>query len=134
MARGGDFQAMPIELPMRPNFNVIREDYPNPLGRIFEGNRAFVAERVGRLAPDGRWTVLTEDREWAGIVESFARERGMTVTTHQIPTFHEATPRSTYIETDPLMPDFAPERFVLTVRAPPGRPAALIGHHRRRGR
>jgi len=66
-ARGGNFVQSRIEdLPANPSYTMIREDYPFPLGRAFSPTEEFAAARITRLAPGGRWVVVTEDLEFAG--------------------------------------------------------------------
>jgi hypothetical protein len=95
--RGGNFVAGPLEsLPRLPNIDLIREDYPFPLGRVLSPNAAFAAERLQRLAPGGRWVVVTEDPDFASTLRLAAEQQGARATTYEIPAAHEAAPQSSY--------------------------------------
>jgi RHS repeat-associated protein len=94
---GGNFvQGRVEQLPASARFNLIREDYPFPLGRLFTPSLQFVEARVGRLKPGGTWMVVTESSKFVQALEAAGRYLGASVTVHQIPQAHEATPQSTY--------------------------------------
>jgi hypothetical protein len=97
---GGNFVEAGIEsLPRDRTLDLIREDYPFPLGRIFGPIEEFAGERLSRLAPGGRWVVTTEAPEFAQTLEFVGRNRpGITVTVREVPTFHEGTPASEWPE------------------------------------
>jgi len=96
-AAGGDFRRMPVEaLPRRASFNIIREDFPVPLGKMFTPTADFVTERLSRLASDGNWIVVTESREFAETLESVARLQGARVTRREFAVMHEAAPVSSH--------------------------------------
>lgn len=114
MARGGNFTAERIqELPREPSFNVIREDFPFPQGRYMGSAESFAAERVARLAPGGKWYVLTEKPEFVNALRAVASEMRVDLTVRQytrFPEFHEATPTSPWPR--------EPTRFVLVFEKP----------------
>jgi RHS repeat-associated protein len=94
---GGNFvQGRVEELPPSARFNLIREDYPFPLGRAFTPSQQFVEARLGRLTPGGTWVVVTESSEFVQALEAAGTYSGARVTVNQIPQAHEATPQSTY--------------------------------------
>lgn len=93
-------------LPPAPAYNVIREDFPFPLGRMFQPTRAFAEERIRRLLPGGRWVVATESDEFATTLQAAAGPE-VAVSRTTAPLEHEATP------TSPWLPETSRERFVL---------------------
>jgi hypothetical protein len=105
---GGNLVTGTVEsLPANAAFNVIREDFPFPLGRVFQPTREFAMARISRLLPGGRWVVVTESREFATTLE--AAVAGLDVDTIRTapPLAHEATPSS------PWLPEESRERFML---------------------
>jgi hypothetical protein len=94
---GGNFvQGRVEDLPAGARFNLIREDYPFPLGRAFTPSQQFVEARLGRLKPGGSWVVVTESSEFVQTLEAVGAYAKARVTVNQIPQAHEATPQSTY--------------------------------------
>jgi len=94
---GGNFVQGRIEsLPRSPTFNIIREDFPFPLGRVYSPTAEFVSERLARLAPGGRWVIVTESEEFAATIRAAAESQGATVTTRGFAAAHEAAPSSVY--------------------------------------
>lgn len=105
---GGNLVTGGIEsLPRDAGYNVIREDFPFPLGRVFQPTRAFAQERISRLLPGGRWVVATESEEFATTLEAAVTDLDTTVTRTTAPLAHERTP------TSPWLPETARQRFVL---------------------
>ncbi len=105
---GGNLVTGGIEsLPRDAGYNVIREDFPFPLGRVFQPTRAFAQERINRLLPGGRWVVATESEEFATTLEAAVTDLDITVTRTTAPLAHERTPSS------PWLPETARQRFVL---------------------
>ena len=97
MRSGGHFvQARIEDLPRQPGFNLIREDFPFPTGPVFTPAASFILARVARLAPGGRWVVMTESAEFAEAVEGVARLQGVTVRGTCVAPYHEAVPASVY--------------------------------------
>jgi hypothetical protein len=95
--RGGKFVAGPIEsLPRAPTLNLIREDFPVPLARMPQPVADFATARIERLAPGGRWIVVTEAPEFATTLRYVADQQGMEVTRYELPAAHEAAPQSAY--------------------------------------
>src|SRR5208282_5521001 len=94
-------------LPPASRFNSIREDFPFPLGRVFEPTRAFAEARIARLAPGGRWFVTTESAEFATTLEAVVATLDVDVVRATPPLAHEATP------TSPWLPEESRERFML---------------------
>jgi hypothetical protein len=94
---GGNFVEGRIEsLPRDRTYHLIREDFPYPLGRAYPPTAQFVVERLDRLAPGGRWVVVTESAEFAATVRAAAEMKGARVTTRPIPAHHEGAPQSSY--------------------------------------
>lgn len=94
---GGNFvQARVEELPKGARYNLIREDYPFPLGRLFTPSQQFVEARLERLKPGGTWVVVTESSEFVHALEAAGAYSGARVSVNQIPQAHEATPQSRY--------------------------------------
>ena len=111
-ARGGNFVQAPIEsLPAEPAYTMIREDYPFPLGRVLAPAEQFAATRLARLAPGGRWVLVTESSEFATTLEAAASRQGARVTVRQVPGAHEGTPVSGWPRD--------PQRFVLIIEKSP---------------
>ncbi len=73
-ARGGSFLRTSIEsLPSTwTDFDLICENYPYPRARRFEPARAYVVSRLTRLAPGGRWIVITEHPRFAAALRAAA--------------------------------------------------------------
>lgn len=88
-AQGGRFLQQRVEdLPADEMFDMIREDYP--VGPLLEPN-----ERLGRLAPGGRWHVVTEAEEIAETLVSLGPRRGIQrPTLTEFAPFHEGAPMS----------------------------------------
>lgn len=135
-ARGGNFVEAPIEsLPAEPAYTMIREDYPFPLGRVLAPTEQFAATRLARLAPGGRWVLVTESSEFATTLEAAASRQGARVTVRQVPAAHEGAPVSAWprdpqrfvliIEKSPatFTPDFLPPANQLSV---PGEPSVIV--------
>lgn len=96
-ARGGSFvQGVVEDLPLQPGYTMIREDYPFPLGRAFQPTDEFARARLDRLAPGGRWVVVTEQAEFATTLEAVATRGSARVTVREIPLLHEGTPVSAW--------------------------------------
>jgi hypothetical protein len=96
-ARGGNFVEGAIEdLPAGRGFDMIREDFPFPLGRAFQPTRAFVEARLSRLSPGGRWVLVTEDADFVTTLEAASSRPGIQSTVREFPAFHEAAPSSAY--------------------------------------
>ncbi len=55
------------------------------MGRAFQLTAEFVNERLVRLAPGGRWTVVTESSEFATTLEAAAQGKGVTFTVKEFP-------------------------------------------------
>jgi hypothetical protein len=107
-ARGGNFVAGEIEtLPRTPTFDLIREDFPNPQP-FFPATRAMASERLSRLAPGGRWIVVTEapEEEFVSSLRAVAVQERAALTVRQFPAFHEGAPWSGYAS-------YTTRRFVL---------------------
>jgi hypothetical protein len=98
IAQGGNFLKTKIELlPKDATFNLIREDYPYPLGQMFQPTTEFAEARLSRLAPGGRWVVVTESSEFAETLEGAVFGKGVSVTKYEIPLpYHEGMPQSTW--------------------------------------
>lgn len=115
MARGGRFRAERVEkLPREPSFDLIREDFPFPQGRALGPTESFAAERIARLAPGGRWVLLTESGEFAHTLRAAASRLNVRVNVRQysrFPEFHEATPASSWPRD--------PTRFLVVFEKPP---------------
>jgi hypothetical protein len=94
--RGGNFVRGRVEdLPEGQQYTMIREDFPFPLGRAFQPTAEFATARLDRLAPGGRWVVVTESSEFSATLEATVIGRpDLKVTNTEIPLFHEGTPRS----------------------------------------
>lgn len=94
--RGGNFVRGRVEdLPEGQQYTTIREDFPFPLGRAFQPTSEFATARLDRLAPGGRWVVVTESSEFSTTLQSTVIGRpDIRVTTREIPLFHEGTPQS----------------------------------------
>jgi len=108
-AAGGNFVQGKIEaLPPGQTFNIIREDFPFPLGRAFTPTVEFAGQRMSRLAPGGHWMVVTESTEFAHTLRGVATRPGFSVAMTEVPLYHEATPQSPYAQ--------EPKRFILDVR------------------
>ncbi|MDQ7802667.1 hypothetical protein Q5425_02915 [Amycolatopsis sp. A133] len=114
-ARGGTVVRGTVEsLPQRPAYTMIREDFPFPLGRMFEPTVEFATARISRLAPGGRWVVTTESVEFAETLQGVAAaQRGTSVTVREVPAHHEGAPVSQWPR------DVT--RFILVVEKAPGR-------------
>jgi hypothetical protein len=105
---GGNLVTGTVEsLAADAQFNTIREDFPFPLGRVFQPTRAFAEARISRLAPGGRWFVATESRDFAATLEAVVADLGVDVVRTTPPLGHEATP------TSPWLPETARERILL---------------------
>jgi len=98
---GGRLITSTVEgLPPDATFNTIREDFPFPLGRIFQPTRDFALARISRLAPGGRWVVATESSEFAATLDGVVASLGLRVTRTVAPfppLAHEATPTSPWL-------------------------------------
>jgi hypothetical protein len=118
-AAGGTFVEAGIEtLPQRPGYNVVSEDFPVPIRRMFPQARDMATERISRLEPGGRWVVTTESSEFVQMLEIVGRMQGTNVTSHEVPPHHEATPNSPHVVEQ--------TRFIVVVErpnAPAGPPA-----------
>lgn len=105
---GGNLITGTVEsLPPQSAFNVIREDFPFPLGRVFQPTRDFAMARISRLAPGGRWVVVTESAEFASTLEGVVAGLDVDVIRTTAPPAHEATP------TSPWLPEETQERYML---------------------
>jgi len=95
---GGNFVHGRVEdLPREPSFNLIREDFPYPLGNATPPTLKFARERLLRLRPGGRWVVVTEKvDEWAPVLEFAAEEMKAKVFSRHFPEHHEAAPQSAH--------------------------------------
>jgi len=98
---GGAFvQGRVEDLPPTAQFDLIREDYPFPLGRAFPVSAQFVQARLARLKPGGSWVVTTEgvgdSPEFVRTLQAAGIQAGARVTTYKIPAAHEATPSSSW--------------------------------------
>jgi hypothetical protein len=110
-ASGGNFVQAGIEtLPQQPGYNVVSEDFPVPVRRFFPQAQAQATERISRLEPGGRWVVTTESAEYVQMLEVVGRMQGASVTAHEIPRHHEATPDSPHVVES--------TRFIVTVERP----------------
>ena len=106
----GDFNEGRIEdLPREPVFDSIREDFPYPTGARIDTMDAS-NERLDRLTPGGRWTVVSEEDNTIETIQRTARARGFDTNLYQAPLRHELTPQSHFAE--------RPERFILVVTHP----------------
>jgi hypothetical protein len=95
VAKGGNFVQGKVEaLPQRPEFDIIREDYPYPTGNYVD--TAATNARVSRLKPGGSWVVVTEKVDYADALEAAGQMQGATVTRTELPPFHEGVPVSAH--------------------------------------
>lgn len=109
---GGNFvQGRVEDLPSSPRYQIIREDFPYPLGRAFQPTAEFASARLARLGPGGRWVVVTESPEFATTLRAAAESQGATVTTRGFPALHETAPGSAYPRET--------SRFALIIEKPP---------------
>jgi hypothetical protein len=69
---GGRFIRARIEdLPREScRFDLICENYPYPSGRYYVPPRAFALRRLSRLAPGGRWILVTESPRYASLLKA----------------------------------------------------------------
>jgi hypothetical protein len=110
-AQGGNFVQAGIEtLPPGPGYNVVSEDFPVPIRRVYPQAQAMAAERISRLQPGGHWVVTTESAEFVQMLQLVGAEQGARVTAHEVPRYHEATPDSPHVVEE--------TRFVVTVDRP----------------
>lgn len=110
-AEGGNFVQAGIEtLPQQPLYNVVSEDFPVPIRRMFPQAQAFASERITRLEPGGRWVVATESAEFVQMLQLVGGMQGVRVTSHEVPRYHEATPDSPHV--------VEPTRYIVTVERP----------------
>jgi hypothetical protein len=84
---GGRFIRARIEdlPPESCRFDLICENYPYPSGRYYVPPRAFALRRLSRLAPGGRWILVTESPRYASLLKAAgdyddAVQRNFTVT------------------------------------------------------
>ena len=91
---GRFFRGRIEELPAAQRFDLIREDFPVPLGRALPPTAEFARARIGRLVPGGRWVVVTEDPEFARTLRVAGEQHGATVRYYEVPGAHEAVPLS----------------------------------------
>jgi hypothetical protein len=122
-AQGGNFVEAGIEtLPQRPGYNVVSEDFPVPIRRMFPQARDMATERISRLEPGGRWVVTTESAEFVQMLQVVGSMQGTNVTSHEVPRYHEATPDSPQHIVEPT-------RFIVIVERPnaPAAPPAPGG-------
>ena len=96
--RGGNFVRGRVEdLPEGQQYTMIREDFPFPLGRAFQPTSEFATARLDRLAPGGRWVVVTESSEFSTTLQATTiGHPDIKVTSIEIPVFHEGTPQSAW--------------------------------------
>jgi hypothetical protein len=94
---GGQFVPGQIEsLPRATAYGLIREDFPFPLGPMFQPTAAFAAERIDRLLPGGRWVVATESEEFATTLCAVAELQGVVAHSYEIAAAHEGAPQSSH--------------------------------------
>jgi hypothetical protein len=69
---GGRFIRARIEdlPPESCRFDLICENYPYPSGRYYVPPRAFALARLSRLAPCGRWILVTESPRYASLLKA----------------------------------------------------------------
>jgi len=69
---GGRFIRARIEdlPPGSCRFDLICENYPYPSGRYYVPPRAFALARLSRLAPCGRWILVTESPRYASLLKA----------------------------------------------------------------
>jgi hypothetical protein len=85
-AGGRFFRARIEDLPPEScRFDLICENYPYPSGRYYVPPRAFALRRLSRLAPGGRWILVTESPRYASLLNAVgdyddAVQRNFTVT------------------------------------------------------
>lgn len=95
VAKGGDFVQNKVEsLPQKPEFDIIREDYPYPTGNYVD--TASANARISRLKPGGSWVVVTEKADFASSLEAAGQMQGAAVTRSELPPFHEGVPASAH--------------------------------------
>ena len=69
-AGGRFFRARIEDLPPEScRFDLICENYPYPSGRYYVPPRAFALRRLSRLAPGGRWILVTESPRYASLLK-----------------------------------------------------------------
>lgn len=94
---GGSFVEKRVEdLPVTATWDLIREDFPIPLDKMWYPSKDFADARLSRLAPGGRWIVVTEKAEFADTLEAVATRPGFEVTRKEIPMAHEGAPQSAH--------------------------------------
>lgn len=104
---GGNFFKGKVEdLPAGKHFDLIREDFPYPTGRVIQPAKELVESRMNRLNEGGTWVVVTEKSDFVKTLEVAAIDAGVNVSVNQIPAHHEATPQSIHPRD--------PNRYVLT--------------------
>lgn len=95
--QGGNFVQSTVEkLPPGETFNLIREDFPFPLGRAFSPTAQFVDARLARLAPGGRWVVVTESSEFVTTLKAAVYGKKVALTEYEVPLHHEGLPQSSW--------------------------------------
>jgi hypothetical protein len=72
-------------------FDLICENYPYPSGRNYVPPRPFVVARLSRLAPCGRWILVTESARLAGLLKAavdydLSLQRRYSVAMEEVPT------------------------------------------------
>jgi hypothetical protein len=69
---GGEFVRARIEdlPPTCCRFDLICENYPYPSGRHYVPARPFALARLARLAPGGRWILVTESPRYASLLKA----------------------------------------------------------------
>ncbi len=93
---GGNFVNAKIEeLPRNAQYQIIREDIPVPTP-VYQQAAEFVTQRFIRLAPGGRWVIVTESPEFVRSIRAAADIKGGNVFIRQISAAHEAAPQSAY--------------------------------------
>jgi hypothetical protein len=90
---GGRFVRTSVErLPLEHcQFDLICENYPYPSGRNYVPPRPFVVARLLRLAPCGRWMIVTESARLASLLKAAVDydldlQRRYSVTLKEVPT------------------------------------------------
>lgn len=73
---GYNFVQQPIQqLPEGNTYNIIREDFPVPTGRLLQAADHFLDARLSRLASGGNYVLVTESVEFANAIRAAAELR-----------------------------------------------------------